>query len=134
MIKEKFLNCPRFLLRTVDNNRFSLCPDSYFAQGRFRNSTVPGRNSYFAPECGNSYFVRDNPRIVPIPTLRRTYTHSGNAEMNFGIAERLEACLSVCLWFGFEKICFPRNILKPFRPWLNYLFYQFILKKICSIA
>ena len=56
-----------------ENNRFSLCPDSYFAQGRFRNRTEPGRNSYFARQSENSYFVQDNSRIVPIPTLRRTY-------------------------------------------------------------
>ena len=57
-----------------ENNRFSLCPDSYFAQGQFQNSTVPGRNSYFARQSENSYFVRDNSRIFPIPTLHRTYT------------------------------------------------------------
>ena len=34
---------------------------------------MPGRNSYFARQRENSYFVQDNSRIVPIPTLRRTY-------------------------------------------------------------
>ena len=76
-----------------ENNRFSLCPDSYFAQGQFRNRTVPGRNSYFARQSENSgiepcqvgiptlpdkvripTLSRTNSRIVPIPTLRRTHS------------------------------------------------------------
>ena len=32
----------------LENNRFSLCPDSYFVQGQFRNRIAPGRTSYFA--------------------------------------------------------------------------------------
>ena len=54
MIKKTALSAvPTF---NSENNRFSLCPDSYFAKG-----TIPELN-----------FARQ--RIVPIPTLRRTYT------------------------------------------------------------
>ena len=52
-----------------ENNQFSLCHVSYFAQGQFRNWTVPGRNSYFARQSENSYFIQDNSRILLIPIL-----------------------------------------------------------------
>ena len=44
---------------------FPFCPDSHFAQSK---------NSYFARQCENSHFAQDNSGIVPIFTLRRTYT------------------------------------------------------------
>ena len=53
---------------------FSLCPDSHFAHEQFRNSTAQRKNSYFARQSENSHFAQDNSGIVPILTLRRTYT------------------------------------------------------------
>ena len=46
--KRKILTLSAIPSLHSENNRFSLCPNSYFAQGQFRNRTVPGRNSYFA--------------------------------------------------------------------------------------
>ena len=59
MIKEKFQKLSAIPTLHSENNRFSLCPDSYFVQGRFRNRTVPGRNSY-------------SPEKVRIPTFSGT--------------------------------------------------------------
>ena len=53
---------------------FSLCPDSHFALEQFRNCTAQSKNSYFARQSENSHFAQDNSGIVPILTLRRTYT------------------------------------------------------------
>ena len=54
---------------------FSLCPDSHFAHEQFWNCTAQSENSYFARQSENSHFAQDNSGIVPILTLRRTYTH-----------------------------------------------------------
>ena len=35
---------------------------------------MQGKNSHFAQQSENSYFAQDSSGIVPIPTLRRTYT------------------------------------------------------------
>ena len=53
---------------------FSLCPDSHIAHEQFRNCTAQSKNSYFARQSENSHFAQDNSGIVPILTLRRTYT------------------------------------------------------------
>ena len=53
---------------------FSLCPDSHFAQGQFRNCPAQGKNSHFAQQSENSHFAQDNYRIALIPTFRRTYS------------------------------------------------------------
>ena len=52
----------------------SPCPDSYFAQEQFLNSLVQNKNFNFTRQSENSNFAQDNSRIVPIPTLGRTYT------------------------------------------------------------
>ena len=54
---------------------FSLCPDSHFAHEQFRNCTAQSKNFYFARQIENSHFAQDNSGIVPILTLRRTYTN-----------------------------------------------------------
>ena len=46
----------------------------YFAQEQFWNLLAQSKNSYFPRQSENSYFVQGNSGIVPILTLRRTYT------------------------------------------------------------
>ena len=73
MIKEKFKRCPRFPTshskkqQILTLSRFLLCAETIPELNRAR------RNSSFARQSENSYFVRDNSRTVPIPTLHRTY-------------------------------------------------------------
>ena len=57
----------------ITNIRFSLCPDSHFAHGQFRNCTVQSKNSYSVRQLRNSHFAQSDSGIVQILTLRRTY-------------------------------------------------------------
>ena len=53
---------------------FSLCHDSNFAHEQFRNCTAQSKNSYFARQSESFHFAQSNSGIVPILTLRRTFS------------------------------------------------------------
>ena len=66
----------------ITNIRFSLCPDSHFAHGQFRNCTAQTKNSHSVSQFRNSHFAQSDSRIVQILTLRRTYKYIVHVVLN----------------------------------------------------